>query len=278
MPIYASDTLTLPPIQGVSSSLIVQPFIATVNTMLAQPTTAALGFLAGDLVLLTIIPPGAVLCNYQVVLCNTDTSTGSTWSLGDSSIASGAVTGQLSTTAQTSPSSIGTSFTLTASASTASFASSGVLMVGSTLVQYGGITGSTFTTCYAQSPSIVWPAGTPIQQAANYAFYSAAVAVSQSSQPGVLSPNYWVAGTSGVTATFYANTGQLPQPYGTALNTWNPATGGYPPTFGQTGPIYFMLRCAHAATTNPTYSATNQFVGWIEYFIRGNYPANLNVG
>jgi hypothetical protein len=275
MPIYGADTLNLPPIEGASSGLIINPFIATVNTMLSQPTTAALGFLAGDLVLLSIIPPAAVMADYQIVLCNTDTSTGSTWSVGDSSIASGAVTGQLSSTSQTSPTSIGTSFTLTASASTASFASSGVLLVGSTLVQYGGISGSTFTTCYAQSPGVVWPAGTPIQQAANYAFYSAAVAVGQSSHPGVFTPNYWVANTS---ATFYANPGQLPQSYVTPLNTWNAAVGAYPPTYGQVAPIYFLLRCAASATTNPTYTASNQFVGWISYYIRGPWTNNADIG
>src|SRR5580658_2585743 len=137
MPIYSADTLNLPPISGPGTGEIVQPFIATVNTMLAQPTTAALGFLAGDLVLLAQIPQRAILTDYRVVMCNTDTSTGITWGLGDTSIASGAVTGQTSGS-QTTPTSIGTSFTLTASASTSGFASSGVLLVGNVLVQYGG--------------------------------------------------------------------------------------------------------------------------------------------
>ena len=276
MPIYSSDTLGLPPISGPISNETTNLFIATINTMLAQPTTAALGFLAGDIILLSIIPGGGVLTDYRVAMPATDTSTGITWSLGDSSIASGAVTGQTSSTAQTTPTSIGTSFTLTASASTASFAASGLLLVGSTLVQYGAITGSTFTTCYAQSPGVVWAGGTPIQQAANYAFLNAAVAIGRSSLTGVIGPDYWV--TSTPTATFFAPSNTLPQPYVTPYNTFNPATGGYPPTLGQLAPVYFLMRCGASATTNPTYASTAQIVGAIRYVVRGNWPGNSDVG
>lgn len=281
MPIYPADTLLLPPIagSGQGSGEIVQPFIATVNTMLGynNPSgTAAAGFLASDLILLSVIPPGAVLTGYRVLLPATDTSTGSTWGLGDTSVASGAVTGQLSTTAQTTPANIGTSFTLTASASTASFASSGYLVVGNgLLVQYGGLSGSTFTTCYASSPNFMIPAGAPIQQIANTLFYNAAVAIGQSSHAGLFAPDYWIANT---TLTALLPKFQLPQAYPYGYNTMNPAVGAYPPTFGNVNPIYFVLECGANATTNPSYASTAQFVGHIQYMLRGNYPSNQNVG
>lgn len=263
MPIYFSDNIGKQ--QGKDlpqTGVICQPFVFTYATALA--TTGAAGFAIGDFLCLAVIPPKAVVMDYFIDMAEVDTGTTATWDLGDNLILSGAVNG-LTSGVQTTPSSVGTSFTLTATASTASFtATHGLLMVNGHLISYAALSGSTFTTCYADTPSLVIPASSTILQAGNTGYYQQAMALGQSAESWAAK---WgnITGTSPVTSTVQANA--LPATYPTPWNTFQPVvpyatgTGG----LAQIGPMYLMLKAHASPTGNPAFGTT-KLTGWVEYY------------
>ena len=267
--IYFADDLSNPMIGSTDGTTITRGFIATPKTMLA--TTGATKFLQGDLILLAPIPVGALLFDYRVYVCPLDTSTGITLSLGDTQVLAAAVTGQTSG-AQTTPTTLGTTFTLTAAASTSGFtATNGILNVGNNVfVSYSSLSGSTFLGCQASIAGYTWPSGTPIQQCGNTAAYQAAAVIGQSSAAGILRPDYNLTGTTFATTTVVQNA--LPANYPPGFNTTIPAIGAYPPTLGNIAPNFLSLYIATTTTTAFAYLATTQIVGSIVYDMKGLQP------
>lgn len=266
--IYFADDISQPSICLPNSGLISDGFVASIATMLA--TTGATKFLLGDFIALRPMPPGAELVDYRVYVPALDTSTGVTLNLGDTQVLAGAVTAQSGTAAQTTPA-LGTTFTLTASASTAAFTSTnGLLMVGNGLiVTYASLSGSTFVGCLASSAGVVIAPGTGIQQIANTAAYQAAAVIGQSSAAGILRPDFNLTGTTFATSTVVLNA--LPAYYPAGYNTVNPALNNYPPTLGNVSPIFFGIQIAATTTTAASYT-TAKIVGTVSYYLRGFQP------
>ena len=259
--IYYADDITNPAPSSPSADTITRHFIFTAATALTASGAAAL--LVGDFVCLAPIPGGAMLQNYQINVPDWDTgSTALTLDVGDNLILSGATNLTVSTTAFTTPV-FGTSFTLTASASTSSFtATNGLLMVGNVLVGYASLSGSTFVTCYSGSPSTYVPAGSLIQQAGNTAVYASTVAM-VSSATNIINPGFSIQGTTIVSAT--SKPAAIPAFYPVPWNTVPLTNPAVPQNMSQT---YFMLKIHASAGT--WASGTLPLTGFIQYTMRGN--------
>lgn len=258
--IYTADDLLLSAITTPDASTITRPFKVTTATALLQ--TGAAAYLIGDIILLAPIPGGATVFNYEVNIPALETgSTALTWDLGDNLILSGATNIAVSTTAQTTPA-LGTSFTLTAAASTASFtATNGVLMINGNLFGYGALSGSTFTTVYSMTPGYTIPAGALIQQAGNFAAYQAITAMVSSAKT-VMTPGFDIEGTTVVSATAVGSaipSTPYPVPYNTVPNP-------NPPVPTQMGQTWLALK-VHASAG--TFTSTSAITGWVQYTMRG---------
>jgi len=257
--VYFGDDSNLPAITAPNSQLCERPFKATLATMLA--TTGAAGVLIGDIICLAPIPGNCVLSGYEVRIPELDTGSAVTYDLGDNVVLSGAVNGTVGT-AFTTPA-LGTSFTLTAGASTSGFtATNGVLMINGYLFGYASLSGSTFVTVYSQTPGIVIPAGALIQQAGNFAAYQAIAAVQAG---GAIALLPWGSVSASTLATTTALPGALPAnyvaPFTTVDYSRNPAV---PAQIGQT---WFALKIHASPTTyNPPSVA---ITGSIRYAMKG---------
>lgn len=266
MPFYFASDISNPWRNAPDGATVVERgFSLNYKNALAAAGAAAAGFLINDYLVLAPIPTsGFVLSEYYIDAQAMDTSTGITLDLGDNQVLSGAVTGNTGTSSQTTPVLAGTSFTLTAAASTASFTSTnGLLMVGGCMISYGALSGSTFTTCYAAQQGFVIPPGSVIQQAGNTAAYNAVAVIGQSSAEGYLFNMGNATGTTFTAATVVSQA--LPAGYPSSFNT---GFGVTPPiaTPYNLGPMFFMIRIHASATTNPTYT-TAGIKGWH----RGHY-------
>ena len=261
--IYFADTAILPPVMVPDSASVELPFIATLATMLLQ--TGAAGFLIGDVICLAPIPGKCTLLGYEVRIPEMDTGSAVTFDLGDNQILSGAINGTVGT-AFTTPA-LGTSFTLTAAASTASFtATNGLLMVNGILIGYASLSGSTFVTCYSSVAGVVIPKGSLIQQAGNTAAYQAAAAV-QAGSAIALSP--WGSVSSTTVATATALPGAIPAVYGAPFNTSSPPGTpnlAVPAIIGQQ-----WLTLKIHASPNTYNAATIPITGSIRYSASGYY-------
>jgi hypothetical protein len=222
--------------------------------------TGAAKFLLGDIILVCRMPPRSYLIDYRIYVPGWDTSTGLSWDVGDTQVLAGAKNGVVSG-AVAIPAS-GTTFTLTATASTASFtATNGLLMVGNgIIVNYESLSGSTFVNCRTNSPSGVIPDQAIIQQCGNTAAYQAVALTGRSSVAGVITPDYNnTAANTFVTSTAVQN--GTPALFGNAINT-APAAA-----VTNVNPFYFTMRF-HAAIT--TLAASPLVCsGWVGYFMTG---------
>src|SRR5579872_4783061 len=153
--IYSADDYQRPSIGAPNSNYIRRPFTATISTMLAQ--TGAAKFLLGDVILLAPIPPRVTLLDYRIYTPSMDSGGTPGVDVGDTKVLAGAITGITSgSVALPAP---GTTFTLTATASTASFtATNGILMVANgIIVNYESLSGSTFVNCRSSITGAVIP-------------------------------------------------------------------------------------------------------------------------
>lgn len=261
--IYQADDATLPAFSAPNANAVVRPFIATPATMLTA--SGAAGLLIGDAIQLAPIPPGAVLYDFEIRIPELDTGSAVTYDVGDNVVLSGATNG-VTSGVQTVPAALGTSFTLTASASTAGFTSTnGFLMINGVMFGYGALSGSTFTTVYGGVPGMVIPSGSLIQQAGNMAAYTAIAAV-QSGSAIVIKPAFSISSTTVATST--AKPGALPVAYKAPFNTYpNPAVGPNPAVPAQIGQRWFCLSI-HASPTTYNPPAV-PITGWIAYYLKG---------
>lgn len=257
--IYFADDISLGAITAPNSQAIERPFKATLATMLG--TTGAAGVLIGDVICLAPIPGNCVLSGYEIRVPELDTGSAVTYDVGDNVVLSGAINGTVGT-GFTTPA-LGTSFTLTAAASTSGFtATNGVLMINGHLFGYASLSGSTFVTVYADAPGIVIPAGSLIQQAGNFAAYQAAAAV-QAGKGINMVPYGSLSDTSWASAT--ALPGALPAAYIAPYTTVDYSRN--PPVPSQIGQTYFCMKI-HASPT--TYNAPSVAItGSIRYAMKG---------
>ena len=259
--LYLSDDLRNPAISEQDSGFVRRRFTASTATMLAQ--TGATTMLTGDVILLAPIGRKSLLTDFRIYVPDLDDGGGSasvTLDVGDTQVLSGAVTA-VTKNAQTTPA-VGTAFTLTATASTASFtATNGLLMVGEYPVIYESLSGSTFVNCRTAWPGVVFPDGTAIQQCGNTAAYQSAAVIGQG-VAGVITDKFNITGTTITIASPIGTPAEIPS----GFNTSSPATPGRPPTLGNIAPIYFTLRLS--ADIN-TAAAAGVITGWIGYHERG---------
>lgn len=261
--IYPGDDSGLAAFSG--PTLLRRPFIATPTAMLATSGAAALGL--GDAILLAPLSQGCMLADFEIRVPQLDSNATAAikYNVGDNVVLAGAVSG-LTSGVQTVPTVFGTTFTLTASASTASFAATnGFLTINGLLYGYAALAGSTFTGVTGQVPGVVIPSGSLIQQCGNLAVYGNAVA--QGNLAGVvIKPGFNISGAAVATTT--ARPGAIPNKYAVAANTFpNPATGPQPAVPAQIGPRWFMLSLSAAPGT---YSApTVPITGYIDYYNPG---------
>lgn len=262
--VYLADDLLAPSPSMPNSGAIRRKFKATLATMLAQ--TGAAKFLLGDLILLAPLPPQCNFTSYRIYMPNTDTGSGASVDLGDTQVLANAVTA-ISSGSVAIPAA-GTTFTLTATASTASFTSTNaVLLVGDNLiVNYESLSGSTFVNCRTFANGGVIPNGAAIQQLGNTAAYQAASTAGMANLAGVITPDYSiVAANAVVTSTSVQNGTPVVMPSGFMTST--PKIGASGPTFGNQQPFYLMMRFHAAVTTLGT--TTNAITGWIDYYMQG---------
>jgi hypothetical protein len=251
MPFYFADDYTQPSISNPISTAVIRPFKLSVAKALL--TTAASGFLINDVIYLAPIPGGVELVDYNIDMPSLDSGTTVTEGVGDDQVLAGAVTGAVSTTPQTTPSSLATSFTLTAAASTASFASTGLLNVNGVKITYGGISGSTFTTCYANQTGVVLPAGAVIAQCGNQAAYVTGSTVGQNGT-GYLYPQ--------ASAAVH---GSLPGNYNQPFQVAGVGSAGQVLNVGGNS---ILMRITASPTGNPSFT-TAVITGYIAYVPKG---------
>lgn len=262
--VYLADDLMAPWPSAPNACYITRKFKATLSTMLAQ--TGAAKFLLGDLILLAQLPPQSVFVNYRIYVPNMDTGSGASLDLGDTQVLAGAITGI--TSGSVAVPAAGTTFTLTAAASTASFTSTnGALLVGDNLiVNYESLSGSTFVNCRTFATGGVIPNGSAIQQLGNFAAYQSQSTAGCANLAGVMTPDYSiVAANAIVTSTSVQNGTPAAIPAGFMTST--PKIGAAGPTFGNQQPVYLMLRFHAAVTTLGT--STNAINGWLSYYMAG---------
>lgn len=260
--VYTADDLSAPSPSLPGAGAIPRKFKVTISTALAQ--TGAAKFLVGDLILLAPIPPQCNFYNYHISVPEVDSSTGWACDLGDTQVLANAVTAI--TSGSVALPAIGTTFTLTATASTASFTSTnGALMVGDNMiVNYESLSGSTFVNCRTFTTGGVIPNGAAIQQLGNTAAYQSNSQAGQGAA-GVITPDYSiVVANAVVTSTAVANA--VPAVIPSAYMTSALKIGATGPTFGNQQPFYLMMRCHSAITTVVT---TGVMVGWIQYYMMG---------
>ena len=266
--IYFADTAVLPSKSQPNAAAMEDSFIATLATMLLQ--TGAAGFLIGDVICLAPIPGGCTLQDYEVNIPALDSgSVAVSYDLGDNQILSTAASGTVGT-AFTTPA-LGTSFTLTAAASTAGFtATNGLLMVNGILIGYASLSGSTFVTCYSSVAGQVIPKGALIQQAGNTAAYQAAALEGTTSYGMILLP--WGSISAGATAVVVTTTAipsALPASYPTPFNTSSPPGTPNLAVPANIGQLWLTLKI-HASPG--TYNAaTTPITGRMNYTMRGYY-------
>lgn len=261
--IYYADDAGIPQIGSSQSGDITRNFILTPAT--ALKTTSAAGFLVGDILLLAPIPGGAILSDYNVAIPELDTGSAITYDLGDNLILSGATNINVGASNGFTTAALGTSQTITAAASTASFTSTnGVLMINGIMFGYASLSGSTFVTAYSSVAGAVIPGGALIQQAGNFAAYQAIAAV-QSGGAIILQPDFSVSSTTIATST--AVPSALPATYPVP---WNTVGIPNPPVPTQIGQLWFALKI-HASPT--TYNAPSvPITGYIRYGMLGVKP------
>lgn len=263
-PFYFADSIGQPSRDTPSSDQVNTGFKLTYHTALAAAGAPA-GFLINDYLVLAPLPTsGFALDEYWIDMPSTDGATTVTWDLGDNQVLAGAVTGKVSTASFTTPALPQTPFTLTASASTASFtATNGLLMVGGVMISYAALSGSTFTTCYAAVQNFTVPGGAIIQQAGNTAAYNAVAVVSQNAESFLSSQFGNITGTTATAATLVsaALPAMIASSYSTGFGV-SPAIA----TPYNLGPLFFMLKCHASPASNPTYT-TAAIKGWH----RGHY-------
>ena len=256
--IYYGDDALYPAISADNSWGIERPFVATCATMLGQ--TTATGFLIGDLIVLAPLPVGAVMSGFEVRVPGIDSAAVATFDLGDNTILAGAVSGTVGT-AFTTPA-LGTSFTLTASASTAAFAATnGNIMINGHLFGYASLSGSTFVNVYSDQGGLYVPAGALIQQAANTAAYAQAVAITTGNGVTIF-PWGSVSGTATATAT--AKPGGVPVRFGPVMNTVPKPNPAVPTQIGQHF-LTLRLRSSPTAYVAPSVPIT----GSVRYYMAG---------
>lgn len=262
--VYLADDLSAPSPSLPNSGFITRKFTATIKTFLAQ--TGAAKPLLGDLLLLAPIPPQANFISYRIYCPNMDTGSGASLDLGDTQVLANTVTAITSgSVALPAP---GTTFTLTATASTASFTSTnGALMVGDNIIiNYESLSGSTFVNCRTFATGGVIPNGAAIQLLTNTAAYAAASTAGCANAAGVITPDYSiVAANAIVTSTSVQNGTPVVMP--PAYMTSALKIGATGPTFGNQQPYYLMLRFHAAVTTLGTN--TNAITGWLQYYLQG---------
>lgn len=261
--IYTADDLYTVVPSAPNANVVERSFICTPATALLQ--TAATGFVTNDIILLAPIPGNAVLVDWVIRVPQLDTGATMRLDVGDNVVLSGAVNITTSTTtANVTQTTAGGTFTLTASASTASFASTGFLMVNGQLIAYTAITGSTFTGCNAQLGNVNIPPGSLVQQAANTQVYSAVV-VPQSAVGITLFPWGAVSSTTWTTAT--SKPGAIPVRYAAPFNTQPPVGQPNFSVPAQQGQRYFTMDF----NAGPgTYSAPSVAItGSIRYYMTG---------
>lgn len=260
---YLADDAALPAFSG--PTLLRRPFIGTTANMLAASGAAAIGL--GDAILLAPLSSGCMLADFEIRIPQLDSGATAAirYNVGDNVVLAGAVGGTTSGV-QTVPAAFGTTFTLTASASTASFAATnGFLTINGLLYGYAALAGSTFTGVVGQTPGVVIPSGSLIQQCGNFAAYGAAVA--QGNLAGtVIRPGFSVSGAAVATTT--SRPAAVPVKYAFPVNTFpNPAVGPQPSIPTQIGPRWFILSINAAAAT---YSApTVPITGYVDYYNPG---------
>lgn len=262
--VYLADDLMAPSPSLPNSGFITRKFKVTLATALAQ--TGAAKFLLGDLVLLAQLPPQSNFISYRIYLPNMDTGSGASLDLGDTQVLANAVTA-VSSGSVAIPAA-GTTFTLTATASTSSFTSTnGALLVSDNLiVNYESLSGSTFVNCRTFANGGVIPNGAAIQQLGNTAAYVAASTAGCANAAGLITPDITeVAANAVVTSTIVQNATPVVMP--TAFITSTPKIGATGPTFGNQQPFYLMLRFHAAITTIGT--TTNAITGWLQYYMQG---------
>lgn len=259
--IYTSDDLLKPSIASPSGDVIRRAFTCTVSTALAQ--TGATKWLLGDVILLCPIPPRCRLWDYRVYVPNLDSGSAVTLDLGDSQVLAGAITGI--TKGSVAFPAVGSTFTLTATASTSSFTSTnGLLSVNGVLVNYESLSGSTFVNCRSYIGTGVIPDGAPINQCGNTAAYQSNIALGQNAVGYADHNTYWLTGGSVTLSTVLnATPVDFPATYQTAALKVG-ATG---PTFGNVGPEFFLTLRIHTAVN--TVVTTGVITGWITYSMLG---------
>jgi hypothetical protein len=239
-------------------------FSCTIATALAQTSAAA--FLAGDIILLAPLPQRCWFTDYRVYTPQMDSNVSPTLAVnvGDTQVLAGAVTGIVST-AVTLPATIGNTFTLTATASTSSFASTnGLLLVGNILVLYESLSGSTFVNCRSYLNKVTIQPGWGIQQCGNLSAYQAASTFGQVAS--VLNENYAESSANTfVNSTVTLNSVPVFMP--NASNTAAAQSNNTGPTLGNIGPFYyFLMQISTAAATQAT---TGIITGWVGYTMTG---------
>ena len=257
--IYTSDDYNLPQISAPNSSYIRRKFKAKVSTMLAQ--TGAAKFLLGDVILLAPIPAQCTFVDYRVYLPILDSAAATTMDFGDTQVLAGAVTGI--TSGSVAIPTVGTTFTLTAAASTASFtATNGLLMVGNgIIVNYESLSGSTFVNCRTFLGTGVIPNGAAIQQMGNFAAYQAASAMGNNATM-VLDQDRTLTGTTIATLTVVQNATPVVMPKAFLTSALSDSR----PTLGNISPFYFTMRLHAAINTAVT---TGTITGWVGYYEQG---------
>lgn len=264
--VYLADDLLAPSPSLPNSGYITRKFKVTLSTALAQ--TGATKFLLGDLLLLAPLPPQCNFVDYRIYLPNMDTGSGASLDLGDTQVLANAVTAISSGTVAIPAA--GTTFTLTATASTSSFTSTNaaLLVSDNLIVNYESLSGSTFVNCRTFANGGVIPNGCAIQQLGNTAAYQAASTAGCANSAGIITPDYSVVTLSNaqiVTSTNVSNGTPTVMPTGFITST--PKIGATGPTFGNQQPFYLMLRFHAAITTIGVTS--NLITGWIQYYMQG---------
>lgn len=262
--VYTADDLYTGSPSAPNANLVRRSFVCTLATMLGQ--TGATGVGLGDIILLAPIPGNVMLTDFVIRIPELDTGSSIAYDVGDNVILSGATNINVSTTAQTTQATAGGTFTLTASASTASFTSTNAfLSINGCIIAYAALSGSTFTTCNAQFPNFSLPAGALIQQMGNQNVYGAVVLPNGSANAVSIHPDFAVSGTAVTTST--SKPGALPVRYAAPFITQ--PSGTNPAVPAQIGQRYFSL-VIHTAPG--TYNAPAvPITGHIDYFLTG-YP------
>lgn len=266
---FADDYFSVGTIGGPTGGSVVRSFVLTPTTALAQTgVSTSTGFLIGDTLMLTPIPAGAVIDDFLINVPEFDTGSTVTFDVGDTTIASGATSGTVASTGGFTTAALGTSQTITASASTSSFtATNALIMINGYLFGYASLSGSTFVTAYCATPNVVIPGGALIQQAGNTNIYGAVIVVASGKgvtiKPwGNLSSTTWATATAGATT--------LPNTYGTPLQFANPQVNPPVPTnILPHGQSFFLKIHASPGTYN---NSTVPLTGFISYHYRGVTP------